>query len=162
MQSPAKFFAKKYLLTYLLSLLLLYFIFNQTFFASDFEKAKTAAARWPQLSKSHLQLSLTLFKTGSADYQEEFNLAKKSLFWNEKKFQSEFAILNQPQFLQEEIKQWETWLNKGVESPEIYLRLSFLEYQLYRDEEAKKYWQKADYLDPNNKIVEEMGKIINK
>ncbi|GEM_PF-5692453 len=150
----------KKLLVFFLGFLLLSSLLNQTLLASDFDRAKTTVASWPQLAKSHLVFSLALFKTGSLDYQKELILAKNSLFWNEKKFAQQLKILNQPQLLNEVLKQWQALLDQGIESPEIYLNLSLIYYQFYQNQTAQKLWEKAFYLDPNSQLVNTVGKII--
>jgi tetratricopeptide (TPR) repeat protein len=43
---------------------------------------------------------------------------------------------------------------------DVLLRLSLLSWQIKLDDQAQKFWEKANYLDPNNQEVERVGKII--
>ena len=79
-------------------------------------------------------------------------------YWVEKKAYEE--SLRQKAVIIQEIESWEKILQEKPEFRDILLRLSLLNYQIYENEKAKSYWEKANYLDPNNKEVQRVGKII--
>ncbi len=160
MKSPRNLLSQKILTFFLLCLLFLS-IFCQYLFFSSFDKAKMATARWPQFSKSHLKLALAFFQTGSEKCKKELEIAKKSLFLNKGSIQKTEEIINQPEEIKNQLCFWQSVIEKGIESPEIYLRLALLHFKIYEKEEAKNDWQKAFYFDPNNEVVKEAGKIVN-
>lgn len=51
-------------------------------------------------------------------------------------------------FLAQEIAAWEKVLTERNETRNGLLNLARLHYQLYQDDRAKLYWQRAFYLDP--------------
>jgi len=79
-------------------------------------------------------------------------------YWVEKKEYEE--ALRQKTIIEREIESWEKVLEEKPGYRDILLRLSLLNYQIYENEKAKSYWEKADYLDPNNVEVQKAGKII--
>jgi len=150
----------KIFITILLILLLTYSIFSQNFFLSPFERAKQAVARWPFLSQTHLDFALALFQTGT-ETNYELSLGKQLLFANSEAIAKTQEIVNQPQKITRQIDFLESLTREGLQSPEIYRRLSLFYWALYKDDQAKTAWQKAWYLDPNNSEVQEAGKLIN-
>ncbi|MBU2051762.1 MAG: hypothetical protein U1C50_00205 [Patescibacteria group bacterium] len=57
-------------------------------------------------------------------------------------------IANRPTVLKQEIIAWEKVLTEKVETRDGLLRLAFLNWQLYQDDQAKAFWEQAFYLDP--------------
>lgn len=79
-------------------------------------------------------------------------------YWVEKKAYEE--SLRQKAVIEQEISSWEKILQDKPSYGDVLLRLSLLNYQIYENEKAKAYWEKADYLDPNKEEVQQVGKII--
>ena len=79
-------------------------------------------------------------------------------YWVEKKEYQE--SLRQKAIIELEIESSEKILQEKPSYGDILLKLSLLNYQIYENEKAKSYWEKADYLDPNNVEVQQVGKII--
>ena len=68
--------------------------------------------------------------------------------WSKSAQRSAELIANRPTEIRSEITAWEKVLTEENESTGGLLRLSLLYYQLYEDETAKAFWQRAFYLDP--------------
>lgn len=79
-------------------------------------------------------------------------------YWVEKKAYEE--SLKQKAVIEQEISSWEKILQEEPSYRDVLLRLSLLNYQIYENEKAKAYWEKANYLDPNNADVQKVGEII--
>ncbi len=152
---------KLYWLSILLSILLLYSLFIQNFMLSDFTKAKQAVSRWPMLCKPHLLMAQAFFYDGSELAIKELNLAKKSWLKNKKLIKQTENLVYQPEKIKQEISFWQEKINQGVQNPKVYLQLALLSYQIWDDQKAQEFWQKANYLDPNNKIIKEVGEKLN-
>jgi len=58
------------------------------------------------------------------------------------------SIMFKPATLMKEIATWESRMQSGIRTKNIYLYLALLYYQVYDDKNAKTYWQQALYLDP--------------
>ena len=83
-------------------------------------------------------------------YSEEIQIKNNLAAWPWSKSARKSAelIVNKPTEIKKEIAAWEKVLTEENESRDVLLRLSILYYQLYEDEQAKTYWQRAFYLDP--------------
>ena len=57
-------------------------------------------------------------------------------------------IINTPRLLRQDISSWEKVLTEENEPRDALLKLALLHYQLYENDEAKYYWERAYYLDP--------------
>jgi len=68
--------------------------------------------------------------------------------WSKSARRNAEIIVNRPSEIKKEIAAWEKVLTEESESRDGLLRLSILYHQLYEDEQAKVYWQRAFYLDP--------------
>lgn len=68
---------------------------------------------------------------------------------------------NQKLIIEKEIISWEKILETKPEYRDVFLRLSLLNWQLFQTDQAKIYWDKANYLDPNNLDVQKVGEIIS-
>jgi tetratricopeptide (TPR) repeat protein len=79
-------------------------------------------------------------------------------YWVEKKAYEE--SLRQKAVIIQEIESWEKVLETKPEYRDILLRLALLNWKIYNNDKAKEYWEKANYLDPNNIEVQKVGKII--
>ena len=153
-------FSKQYFLTLVLAILLVLSTLNQTIFISSFDQAKQAAARWPMLSKPHLQLAEALFETSTLGSTKELKLAEKSFLKNPQLMAKTGNLVNQPRQISSQISFWENKISEGLNNPQVYLDLSILSYQIYNDQKAVAYWQTAFYLDPSNASVPDIKEII--
>ena len=57
-------------------------------------------------------------------------------------------IVNRPGALRQEITAWEKVLTEKIETRDGLLRLALLHWQLYEDDQARAYWDRAFYFDP--------------
>lgn len=126
---------------------------------------KERAGFWPWSSKSHSQMALAWFEAGDEERALlELEIANKLFFvktnGNEESLLSAREKVMEPERLRTEIKEWEVVLEKMPSFRDVYLRLAVLNYQLYEDEKAREYFEKAEYLDPNSLEVLEIKKII--
>lgn len=80
-------------------------------------------------------------------------------YWTEKKAYEE--SLRQKAIIEQEISLWEEILEAKPEYRDVLLRLALFNWKIYNYDKAKKYWEKADYLDPNNAEVQKIGEIIS-
>jgi hypothetical protein len=151
---------QKLIPTVILVVFLIWSFLIQFVLTSKFDEVKAGVARWPQFSVPHLELALYLFQSGSTQAQKELALGKKALFPNQNLINKVEKVVNQPQLVKNHIDYWQGFSQKGVDSNQAYLHLALLNFQLYRDKEATEAWQKAFWLDPNDKITEEVKKVI--
>ncbi len=128
--------------------------------------AQERAAWWPWSTKAHSQMALAWLENGNEEKAiEELKLANKLLII--KTLKAEEALkkaeeaVSSPGKIRLEIESWEKILQEKPSYRDILLRLSWLNYQIYENEKAKSYWEKADYLDPNNVEVQKVGEIIS-
>ncbi len=68
--------------------------------------------------------------------------------WSKSVQKTATLVASRPGEIKNEIAAWEKVLTEENESRDVLLRLSILYYQLYEDETAKAFWQRAFYLDP--------------
>jgi tetratricopeptide (TPR) repeat protein len=126
--------------------------------------------RWPFSPISHLKMSQTYFNLGyETEAEGEYKTAQKLyqnlsfLDFNQNMAQSLVEtekLIYLPQKLEKQIQAWEEVLKTKPYARDVLLQLAALNYQLYQDEKAQGYWQQANYLDPNNPKVLEMGKNL--
>ncbi len=69
-------------------------------------------------------------------------------------------IQNEPQRIKEEIVFWEKTVADKPNYRDAYLQLAILNYQIYENQKAKEYLNKALEIDPNFEVTKELGKII--
>ena len=127
------------------------------------EKAKAKATYWPQMAKTHLEFSQALFMAGYKDLAEkEYQLAQKSLRINTPKnlFPETENIIKQPEKIKKQINDLEVVLEEKPWYRDVFLNLALLYDQQYEKEKSKEYFQKAFYLDPLNKEVQEIGRVL--
>ncbi len=79
-------------------------------------------------------------------------------YWQDK--QEYQAAVNKKISIETEINAWEKLLQEKPETKDIYLRLTLLNKIIDNQEQVKANWERASYLDPNNRVVQEVGKII--
>lgn len=149
----------------------LFFVLLISYFLprSKIDKNRLAVARWPLSIKKHVQMAKTFFENGNLEKAKlEITKAKKLYQFfkffdfrgKAKKYLKEGEnLINQPEAIKKKIDYWETVLKTKPNFRDVYLRLSLLYYQLYEDKKAKQAWEKAFYLDPNNEIVREVGRL---
>ncbi|MFH0942725.1 MAG: hypothetical protein V1810_00980 [Candidatus Beckwithbacteria bacterium] len=129
-------------------------------------KAQERAAWWPWSSTSHSQMALAWFNSGGEEKAlEELRLANKLLIIKSNRAKTSLIkaeeAVNSLEKTRQEIESWEKVLETKPEYRDVYLRLALLNYSLYNDDKAKLYWEKANYLDPNNQEVQKVGEIIS-
>ncbi len=79
-------------------------------------------------------------------------------YWQEKKEYLEAT--DKKEVLEKEIKIWETTLLDMPDYKDVYLRLGLLNWKINNQEQAKANWERANYLDPNDKTVQQAGEVI--
>jgi tetratricopeptide (TPR) repeat protein len=128
-------------------------------------KAQERASRWPWSSKSHSQMALAWFEAGDEDMAlNELEVANKLLIVKTRRAKNSLKEANdkvmEPEKIREEIVDWEKILGEMPSFKDVFLRLAVLNYQLYNETQARDYFEKAEYLDPNNEEILEIKKII--
>ncbi len=56
--------------------------------------------------------------------------------------------IKKTELIRQDINAWETTLTKEAETRNGLLQLAYLSWQIYEDNQAKAFWQRAFYLDP--------------
>jgi tetratricopeptide (TPR) repeat protein len=130
-----------------------------------------AVIRWPYSVNKNLDMANVLFETGNLDKAKLTIQKAQSLYQlykpldmggsMNKQLQEGQSLISQPANIQQQINHWETILSGKPNFRDVYLKLSLLYHQLWQDNKAREYWEKAFYLDPNNSKVKEVGKLIN-
>ncbi len=69
-------------------------------------------------------------------------------------------IQNEPQRIKEEIVYWQKIVAERPSYRDAYLQLAILNYQIYENQKAKDYLNKALELDPNFEPTQKLEKII--
>ncbi len=112
-------------------------------------------SRWPWSGKFHSQMALVYFELGNEA------AAIRELNWagNHRK-EAEMTIAK-PGLIKQNIGQWEKALETKKYSRDILLKLAFLNLSIYQDEAGKNYFEQARYLDPTDKSVISLGRIIS-
>ena len=135
---------------------------------SDFEQARLAILKNPVKPDGYLALAETAVSAGDWKVAQK-ELIKSEAFW--KKPHSEKAItrLNKIKkeaysqaYLQTAIGKWLRYIKQQPGYRDAYLQISVLYFRLGEIKSAKIFWKKAFELDPNNKKVTWMGKIIER
>jgi tetratricopeptide (TPR) repeat protein len=144
-------------LIHVLGTLVLLVILSSLVTISPIFKAQERAAWWPWSAKRHAEMALIWLENGNEDQAvkelKKANKKTRALMKAEEK-------VRQPEKIRQEITSWEKVLEKKPYYRDVLLRLALLNYQLYEDEKAADYWEKANYLDPNNEEVRQVRKII--
>lgn len=156
---------------FILWLVCLIILLNYLWPKNKLEQTKIALAHWPLSAEQHLKMSQVFFETGDLDKTKtELNQAKylyqltQWLDWGGKlkiRLDKQEKFINQPAEIKKQINYWEEIINDKPNFRDAYLYLTFLYYQNWQEKEAQEAWQKAFYLDPNNQIVQDLGKLIN-
>ena len=89
-------------------------------------------------------------------------LALVASIWNWTELKKTEATIQKTQQIRQEIQLWERALDEKSNYRDVLLRLALLNYQINQNEEAKDYWGRANYLDPNNEEVVKVGEIISR
>ena len=134
--------------------------------SSSVYQSQQRAGQWPWSTKSHSQIALSWLENGNeAEAIRELEIANKLLIINTQSEQDSLKRaedkVREPERIREEILLWESVLEEKPYYRDILLRLSLLHHRLYQNEKALNYWENANYLDPNNKQVQQVGEIIN-
>lgn len=162
---------KEKALTSFVVLVFLFFLVNHLWPKNKIIEAKLDAGRWPLSPKKHMQMSRVYFDAGNEIKAKEELTKAKSLapYFSWLDFNQTTArqldqtqkLIEQPEELRKQISFWEEIIQENPYYRDVLLRLSLLSYQLVDDQKAQEYWQRAFYLDPNNDLVQKVGKIIN-
>jgi len=123
------------------------------------------AGWWPWSAKSHAKMAIEFFEKGNEEKaKKELEIANRLLFLEltsvKKEVKKAEKKVNEPDKIKQEIESWENVLEKRPFYRDVLLRLAVLNYQIYENEKATKYFEKAEYLDPKNEEVVEIRKII--
>ena len=124
------------------------------------------AAWWPWSAKSHAEMAITWFENGNEEKAlEELELANRLTIVETEGVKTNLKRaedkVREPERIRQEIESWEKVIEKGADYLDVLLRLSLLNYQIYEDEKAKEYFDKAEYLDPGNEDVLGVKEIIS-
>ena len=57
-------------------------------------------------------------------------------------------LANRPRQIKLEIEAWEKTMGETTETRNGLLRLAYLSWQIYKDDQARLFWERAFYLDP--------------
>lgn len=133
-------------------------------------QTRLQADRFPLSAKKQLVLSRVLLQSGwenealAAFLRAEKLAAKFGFLDSSGKLTGDLVntqtLVYQPQKIKAEINYLNEVLIGKPHYRDLFLRLAVLHCQLYQDELARDYWQKAFYLDPNNWEVQQVGKLI--
>ncbi len=139
----------------------------------NFEQARITVMLSPNDASSHLVLAQEYLKKGSMqDVERELNLAQELTSSYQPSASSSVLgsslsplkilekIKNEPQRIRNEIIFWEKVVSERPGYRDGYLQLAILNYQLYENDKAKEYLNKALEIDPNFEVTKELGKII--
>ena len=129
-------------------------------------KGYEKTAWWPWSTRAHSQMALEYFQAGDEQAAlNELKLANKLLIIKTNTTSNKLKIaeekIRQPGKIRNKITAWEKVLEEKPYYRDILLRLAILNWQIYEDEKAIDYWNRANYLDPNNESVQKVGKIIS-
>jgi len=120
---------------------------------------------WPWSAKSHARMALEWMENGDEEKALlELKRANELVLWEtvgvkESLKKTEDKVL-EPERIREEIGSWEKVLEEKPYYRDVLLRLALLSHQVYEDEKAQEYFERAEYLDPNNEGVQKIGEII--
>ena len=120
---------------------------------------------WPWSAKSHAEMALEWFENGDEEKATlELKRANELVLWETEGVRESLKKaedrVREPERIRKEIESWEKMLEEKPYYRDVLLRLTLLSYQIYEDEKAQEYFERAEYLDPNNEEVEKIGKII--
>lgn len=137
---------------------------------NSFERVKISILKAYQNPKSHLELAQIYLKNNDLkNAQKEVQIAeellkrggeeqeKRQVLGFGKKVEN---LLKDPGMLQKEITDWEKIKNDLPGYRDAYLQLAKLHWQLYQNDLAKEYLNKALELDPNFEPAKEFKKIL--
>jgi len=155
---------KKIKLNHILILLILIMLlgsFYKGFRLSAYEKA----GWWPWSAKSHAKMAIEFFEKGEEKKaKKELEIANRLLFLEltnvKKEVKKAENKVREPDKIKQEIESWENILEKKPFYRDVLLRLAILNYQIYENERATEYFERAEYLDPKNEEVLKVGELF--
>jgi len=120
---------------------------------------------WPWSAKSHAKMATEFFEKGEEEKaKKELKIANRLLFLSLTSTKTEVKNaekkVNEPDEIKQEIESWENILEKRPFYRDVLLRLTILNYQLYENERALEYFERAEYLDPKNEEVVRVGELF--
>jgi len=156
---------KKIKLSHILILLILIMLLGSFWFGKVLPRAQESAAWWPWSAKSHAKMATGFFEKGEEKKaKKELKIANRLLFLSLTNTKTEVKKvekkINEPDKIKQEIESWENILKKRPFYRDVLLRLAVLNYQIYENEKALEYFERAEYLDPKNEEVMKIRKII--
>lgn len=127
--------------------------------------ATTRVGFWPWSSKAHSEMAIAWLEFGNEKKaKEEIKMADKFMIVktgsNINRLKKAEEKVKEPEKIREEIKSWEKVIEEKPYFKDVLLRLSVLTFQIYEDKKAIKYFNQAEYLDPNDTEVLKIKKII--
>jgi tetratricopeptide (TPR) repeat protein len=156
--------------TIALVLLFLFFLLNFLWPKDKITQTKLNLARWPLSPSKHLQMAELYFNNHNERKAiQEWEKAKKLyqpvsfLDLNhsfEKQLETTAKLVYQPEKIRKQIEEGKMILETKPYCRDVLISLSACYHQLSENEKAEEYWQRAFYLDPNNEIIQAMGKIL--
>lgn len=162
--------SKNISLTILALFTLTFFLIPYFFPRTPIKKASLQAGYWPLSPSKHLLLAHTYFQNSYLENTKKEYYLAKSLYNKIKimditnKTKQHFnkieyllskhqRLTKQQEYLQKQNSQYQN-------SPTLLTNLALLQFQLLEDQKSHLLWQKAFYLNPNNKQISEVKKII--
>ena len=130
---------------------------------SRFQQIKEKLIKNPHNSQAHLALAEKFLKNN------QFPQAEKELQISQKEKENDQqlqALLlkkhrSDPQDIKKLITAWKKIAAAKPNYRDAYLQLAILYYQIYKQEEAQRYLQKALALDPNFKLAHQLEEIFH-
>lgn len=154
-----------------LNLLILLLLISYFWPRDNFIISQLASIRWPYSIKKRLNLTKAFFAVGDLEKAKLEVKQANSLYqlfkfidWQGNLKQQLIVtndLINQPEKIKKQINYWETVLINRPNFRDVYLKLSLLYYQLWEVDKARENWNKAFYLDPNNEVVQKIGKELS-
>ena len=128
-------------------------------------QAQERVAWWPWSSQTHVAMALQYYENGEeikakAEIEKANRLLLVKFKDNKKNLRMAEVRVQERDRIKQEIKSWEKIIEEKPYYRDVLLRLAILNFQIYNDEQAKDYWEKANYLDPNNEEVIEAKQVI--
>jgi len=121
---------------------------------------------WPWSAKSHAEMAITWFENGDEEKAlAELELANRLIFFETEGVKANLKIaenkVREPERIRQEIESWEKVIEEKPYYRDVLLRLALLNYQIYENEAAQEYFNRAEYLDPGNEDILRVKEIIS-
>jgi len=121
---------------------------------------------WPWSAKSHAEMAIVWFENGNEEKAlEELELANRLIIFETEEVKANLKRaeekVKEPGKIRQEIESWEKVIEERPYYRDVLLRLALLNYQIYENEKAGEYFERAEYLDPNNEEILKVKEIIS-